>query len=201
VIKRKIVIQKPAATTTPFTPEPILDMAYYEAILKIIANMVLVMERSPKAFQNMQEEDLRQHFLVQLNGHFEGAATSETFNYEGKTDILIRTDGKNIFIAECMFWKGEKYLLDKIDQILGYASWRDTKTAILVFNRNVNFSKVIEGIPETVKKHSNYKKSLEYKSETGFRFILHNKDDKNRELTLTVLAFNVPSRKSAEVSE
>jgi len=201
VIKRKIVIQKPAATTTPFTPEPILDMAYYEAILKIIANMVLVMERSPKAFQNMQEEDLRQHFLVQLNGHFEGAATGETFNYEGKTDILIRTDGKNIFIAECMFWKGEKYLLDKIDQILGYASWRDTKTAILVFNRNVNFSKVIEGIPETVKKHSNYKKSLEYKSETGFRFILHNKDDKNRELTLTVLAFNVPSRKSAEVSE
>jgi len=200
-IKKKIVIQKPAATTTPFAPEPALDLAHYEAILKIIANMVLVMERSPKAFQRMHEEDLRQHFLVQLNGHFEGAATGETFNYEGKTDILIRADGKNIFIAECMFWKGEKSLLEKIDQILGYASWRDTKTAILVFNRNANFSKVIEGIPETVKKHSNCKKSLEYKSETGFRFILHHKDDKNRELTLTVLAFNVPSGKSAEVSE
>ncbi|MDD5242434.1 MAG: hypothetical protein PHU49_00310 [Syntrophorhabdaceae bacterium] len=200
-VKRKIVIRKPAATTAPFTPEPILDMANYEAILKIIADMVLVMERSPKAFQDMHEEDFRQHFLVQLNGHFEGAATGETFNYEGKTDILIRVNGKNIFIAECMFWKGEKSLLDKIDQLLGYASWRDTKTAVLVFNRNVNFSKVIEGIPETVKKHSNYKKSLEYKSETGFRFILHHKDDKNRELTLTVLGFNVPSGRSAEVSE
>lgn len=197
-VKKKIVIQKPTATTTPFTPEPTLDMANYEAILKIIANMVLVMERSPKAFQDMHEEDLRQHFLVQLNGHFEGAATGETFNYEGKTDILIRDNGKNIFIAECMFWKGEKSLLEKIDQILGYASWRDTKTAILVFNRNTNFSKVIEGIPETVKKHSNYKKSLEYKFETGFRFILHHKDDKNRELTLTILAFNVPSEKSTE---
>jgi hypothetical protein len=37
---------------------------------------------------------------VQLNRHFEGAATGETFNHRGKTDILIRVDGKNIFIAE-----------------------------------------------------------------------------------------------------
>jgi hypothetical protein len=41
-----------------------------------------------------REEDLRQHFLAQLNGHFEGSATGETFNYEGKTDILIRERGR-----------------------------------------------------------------------------------------------------------
>jgi hypothetical protein len=32
-----------------------------------------VMERSPSAFASMGEEDIRQHFLVQLNGQFEGA--------------------------------------------------------------------------------------------------------------------------------
>jgi hypothetical protein len=191
-VKRKVVIQKPATTTTPFVSEPALDMANYEAILKIISDMVLVMERSPKAFVNMKEEDLRQHFLVQLNGHFEGEATGETFNFEGKTDILIRSNGKNIFIAECMHWNGEKSLLDKIDQLLGYTSWRDTKTAILVFNRNVEFSRVVLQIPEAVKKHRNFKRQVEYKSETGFRFILHHNEDKNRELILTVLAFNVP---------
>lgn len=191
-VKRKVVIQKPAATTTAFTPEPALDMENYEAILKIVSNMVLVMERSPNAFVNMKEEDLRQHFLVQLNGHFEGEATGETFNYEGKTDILIRHNGKNIFIAECMYWDGEKSLLDKIGQLLGYTSWRDTKTAVLVFNRNVEFSKVVVQIPEVLKKHKNFKRQLDYKSETGFRFVLHHNEDKNRELILTVLAFNVP---------
>jgi hypothetical protein len=43
-------------------------MSEYEEILRIISNMVAVMERSPKAFRTMEEEDLRQHFLVQLNG-------------------------------------------------------------------------------------------------------------------------------------
>ena len=50
--------------------------------------MVAVMEWSPRAFVGMGEEDLRQHFLVQLNGAYEGQATGETFNFEGKTDIL-----------------------------------------------------------------------------------------------------------------
>jgi len=193
-VRKKAVIQKPVSTTSPFQPEPALDAENYEAILKIISDMVLVVERSPKAFINMKEENLRQHFLVQLNGHFEGEATGETFNYEGKTDILIRSNGKNIFIAECMYWEGEKSLLGKIDQLLGYTSWRDTKTAILVFNRNVGFSKVVVQIPEVAKKHKNFKRQLEYKCETGFRFILHHNDndDKNRELVLTILAFNVP---------
>jgi hypothetical protein len=31
---------------------------------------------------------------------------------------------------------------DTIAQLLGYVSWRDTKTAIVIFNRNKNFSRV-----------------------------------------------------------
>ena len=192
-IKKKIVIQKPAATSAPFVSEPALDMKNYEAILKIISNMTLVMERSPNAFKDIKEEDLRQHFLVPLNGHFEGKATGETFNYQGKTDILIRYQGKNIFIAECMFWNGPKSLSEKIGQLLRYVSWHDTKTAILVFNRNKEFSKVLEQVPDTVKQHKNFKRQLEYKPETGYRFVLHQVNDKNRELTLTVLAFDIPS--------
>ena len=79
-------------------------MEEYEEILRIMRNMVQGMELSPRAFVGMQEEDLRTHFLVQLNAQYEGQATGETFNFEGKTDILIRVQGKNIFIAECKFW-------------------------------------------------------------------------------------------------
>lgn len=191
-VRRKPSLTRPVPSSPPFEPEPRLDEAEYEHILSVIANMVAVMERSPHAFRGMKEEDLRQHFLVQLNGQYEGQATGETFNFEGKTDILIRAAGKNIFIAECKFWNGPESFKEAIDQVLGYASWRDTKIALLIFNRGRNLTAVLQKIPELVKLHSNVRRQLEYKSETGFRFVLHHRDDKAREMIMSVLVFEVP---------
>lgn len=192
-VRRKAVPELPKASTAPFEPEPVLDMEHYEHILKVVSSMGHVMERSPTAFRDMKEEDIRNHFLVQLNGQYEGNATGETFNLSGKTDILIRVQDRNIFIAECKFWTGPKTLPETIDQLLGYTNWRDTKTAILLFNRNKNFSRILEAIPDTVESHPKCKHRREYASETGFRFTLGHQDDENRELILTVLAFNVPN--------
>lgn len=153
-VRRKIHSTLPPASTAPFAPEPTLSNDDYEHILSVIENMAQVMERSPSAFATIDEESLRTHFLVQLNGHYEGQATGETFNYEGKTDILIRVQGKNIFIAECKYWGGPKKLAETIDQLLGYSSWRDTKVAVIIFNRNRNLSKVLDSIPQTVEAHN-----------------------------------------------
>jgi len=155
-------------------------------------NMVRVMEWSPSAFQTMGEEHLRQHFLVHLNGHYEGAATGETFNFMGKTDILLRAKGRNAFIAECKFWKGPAHYKDTIDQLLTYAAWRDTKTAILVFNRDTAMSTVIEGVDKESRKHSNYKRNTDWRHESGFRYVFHHNGDTNRELLLTVVIFHIP---------
>lgn len=197
-VEQKKIVPTLPPTTQPFKPEPTLEMAEYENILSIMSNMVNVMERSPKAFYSMGEEDLRQHFLVQLNGQYQGQATGETFNGEGKTDILIRADGKNIFIAECKIWDGPKYFEDAIKQLLSYTSWRDTKTAILIFNRNKNLSEVLEKIPTLVKNHPNFKREVDYSSETGFRYILHHNNDKNREIILTVSVFEIPKEESSK---
>jgi len=132
-VRKKISPSFPAASTTPYKPEPVLHDKDYDHILSVIQNMVQVMERSPAAFKTMNEEAIRDHFLVQLNGHYEGNATGETFNCQGKTDILIRSDGKNIFIGECKFWSGPKKLIETIDQLLSYSSWRDTKVAVIIF--------------------------------------------------------------------
>ena len=191
-IRRKPKIARPVATEKAYAPEPILELEEYENILKILKDMALVMERSPHAYEKIKEEDLRFHFLFPLNGHYEGMATGETFNYQGKTDILIRYEGKNVFIAECKFWKGEKSLSETIDQLLRYASWRDTKTAILLFNRGKNFGAVLDKIPGVVKSHGCFKRETGRKAETEFHYIFHQPDDPNRELILTVLAFNVP---------
>ncbi|MBD2720385.1 hypothetical protein H6G99_15645 [Synechococcus sp. FACHB-909] len=192
-VRKKISPDMPRASSAPYKPEPTLGQNDYEHILGVMQGMTQVMELSPSAFHDVDEEALRSHFLVQLNGHYQGQATGETFNYEGKTDILIRSEGRNIFIAECKFWSGPKKLAETIDQLLGYSSWRDTKTAVVVFNRNRDFSKVLAAIPDAVRAHPQYKKDLPGSTETIFRYLFANRDDRNCELYLTVMAFDVPT--------
>jgi hypothetical protein len=167
-------------------------MEEYEHILSVLRNMTLVLERSPAAFVTMDEEAIRQHFLVQLNGQYEGQATGETFNAAGKTDILIRSGERNVFIAECKFWGGASEFTKAIDQLLGYLTWRDTKTAIVLFNTNKNMSGVLAKVPEVVKAHPACRVQLDYTTEGSFRFRLARPDDPGRELLLTVLVFDVP---------
>lgn len=191
-IRKKVIPTLPSASSKTFEPEPTLGMDLYEHILTVIQNMALVMERSPSSFTKMDEEALRQHFLVQLNGQFEGRATGETFNMEGKTDILLRENEKNVFIAECKFWKGSKKFAEAINQLLGYTSWRDSKTAIVVFNRGTDMTTVISAIKSNVETHPNFKRQVNWPHESGFRYVFHNKEDSNKEFILTVLVFNVP---------
>lgn len=167
VTRKRIVVDRPA-TATPFKPEPILDESDYQPILKVIGDMSISIERSPSTFAKMGEEQLRDVFLVPLNGYFEGAAAGETFNAEGQTDILIRVDGRNIFIAECKIWRGPQYLKEAIDQLFTYLTWRDTKSAIIVFNRNKDFSAVLSSIRETVNAHPNRKHGPKIEGETRF---------------------------------
>lgn len=192
-ISKKLKIEKPKETKEPFKPEPVLDTQYYEDILSTINSMALTIERNPKAFTEMKEEDLRWVFLVPLNAIYEGQAIGETFNYEGKTDILIRVENKNVFIAECKIWRGEKGLIETIDQLLGYTSWRDTKTAILLFFKGKKFSAILKKIPKAMKSHPFYLQELGKKDETIFKYKFHHRDDSERKLILTVMAFNIPS--------
>jgi hypothetical protein len=176
-----------------FKPEPTLAKADYEDILGIMKNMARVMELSPHAFVDMGEEALRSHFLVQLNGAYEGDAAGETFNFQGKTDILIRKDGKNGFIAECKFWKGEKAFGETLDQLLSYLSWRDTKTAVVLFNRNADFSAVLGKIAEMAPRHAHFKRDLGKSDESTFRYVFGQPNDTNREILLAVMAFDIPT--------
>lgn len=196
-VLRKPQISKPIVNEAKFLPEPTLSTEEYDHILKICSDMSLVIERNPNAFFDMEEEVLRTHFLVQLNGHYQGQATGETFNSIGKTDILIRDDNKNVFIAECKFWKGEKVYLSTIDQLLGYVTYRDTKTSILIFDKNKDFSNTLTKIQESTPTHSNFvRQDKTYKSpiESAYRYVFKNKNDEDKEFLLTVIAFHIPQK-------
>ena len=98
----------------------------------------------------------------------------------------------HIFIAECKFWKGPAKLTEAIDQLLSYTSWRDTKTALLVFVRDTALSTVLTKVPEILKQHPSFKRELPIEGETRFRSIFGQPKDMNREIFITTLVFNVP---------
>jgi hypothetical protein len=186
----------PGATQRPNKPtkEYAISDADYDEILRVIRDMVKVFERSPSVFRQMKEEDFRTILMVALNGVFQGSATGETFNGAGKTDILIRAENKNVFIAECLMWKGPEYFRGKLtDQLFKYATWRDSKLAAIVFNRGTNHATVVDGMKKVVSGLPTHRGWGTYSGEgTAFRCRLHREDDPQQEFTLTCLAFPVP---------
>jgi hypothetical protein len=131
------------------------------------------------------------HYLVQLNGQYHGEATGETFNHDGKTDILIRHQGKNIFVAECKFWDGHDELIKTTNQLLGYTTWRDTKTALIIFSRRMNFTKVISEAKRAMKDHPRYKTGPKEEGESRFRYIFKHPNDDQREI-IPLMLFDMP---------
>lgn len=174
--------------------EPEIEEKIYEDIVGTITAMAHAIERSPGAFQGMKEEHIRTVLLVGLNATYLGQATGETFNGAGKTDILVRVSDKNVFIAECLIWKGKTNLLKKMnEQLFTYAMWRDTKTALIIFNRAKGFTKVLETIDATISQHPQFIKKLDFKHQSGGKFQFRRHDDPQRHFLLTYIGFDIPS--------
>jgi hypothetical protein len=81
---------------------------------------------------------------------------------------------------------------DPLYQLLKDTSWRDTKTAIILFNRDTALTTVLEKLPALLATHACFKRQAEVSGETRFRCVMHQPSDVNRELILTVLVFDVP---------
>lgn len=191
-LQRK-VLPSSSKTVSKGSPEWMLEISDYEEILGIFAAMSKSMERMPAAFAGLEEEEIRAFFLAYLNARYQGTATGETFNASGKTDIIVQVEGQNVFVAECKIWKGAAAFAEALDQLLGYLTWRDTKTAIVIFNRNKNLTTVLKQIPGLVGAHPAYAGGAGQQEETRFQYLLRHPQDAERLLTVTVLVFDVPS--------
>ncbi|WP_371806435.1 hypothetical protein [Candidatus Lokiarchaeum ossiferum] len=187
---KKIIIKDKIGTNSS-----IEDKMYLE-LLKTLARMSYLMERNPFTFNDAKEELIRDHFLVQLNGNYELDSTGETFNGKGKTDILVKYKGFNIFIAECKLWKGKKYsVVDAIEQIMKYVRWNDTKNAILIFNQDVQFSKILAEIEADIESSDYCERKLDLDLNESkiayFPYIFHYKADPSIKMNLTFLLFDL----------
>ncbi|MBB3183309.1 hypothetical protein FHR95_000850 [Halomonas fontilapidosi] len=183
---------KPDVSAKGYKPEPTLDDEIYRQILKIIHDVGKQFERLPSTYTDKEEEHLRDHILLILEPNFEGSATGETFNKKGKTDILLRHENSNVFVAELKYWHGKKGYLETITQLLSYLTWRDSKAAVVMFVPNKEFTPVLETIREVTSEHPNHLGFVKEAGEGWYQFRFHINDDPNREVHVAVQAFHLP---------
>lgn len=136
--------------------DPRLRDDVYEAILDFVRLAGRDMEQSPVAYLGMDEETRRHMVRLQLNGPFRGLFSAETENVAGKTDLLLRFEGANLFIGECKFWSGKQGFLATVDQLMGYAGWKDRKLAMLMFVRRKDPGQVLARAREALERHDRF---------------------------------------------
>ena len=178
---------------------PTINNEVYQEILKAINDIARQFEKLPATYKGKSEEELRDHILLHLQpGIDEGTATGESFNKKGRTDILIRHEGENILIVECKIWDGAQQYLNALSQLLTYLTFRDSKSALIIFVKNKEFTSVLKKIEEATPTHPNFLKLLEKKEETWFNYIIHLNGDPKREISLAVLAYHIPYEQSGK---
>lgn len=194
-----VLVRRPApllpearADAKPPRLEPVLDERVFEHILGVIRMQARQMEQSPGTYDQMGEEDRRQTIVAMLNTHYDGRAHAEAFNVSGKTDILIRHDGRNLFICECKFWEGAEGFSRAIDQLFGYTGWRDTKLAIVMFVREKGLTAILEKGQAALESHPQFVGWKEAASETELRAVMHWPGDEGRQADLNVFFVHTP---------
>lgn len=191
---RDRIFERPTNVTTNVESAPTLPVETYYRILDLINEVGKQFERLPATYKKKSEEGLRDDILLQLGPGTGAAATGESFNKSGKTDILIQHEGNNVFVAECKFWDGQKKYLSMIDQLLGYLTWRDSKTALIVFVRNKEITPVLDTIRECTPNHPNYLSNEGTHEYSWFDYKFHIEDDPGQEIKLATMVYHIPSK-------
>ena len=193
-----VLVRRPAPSLpqtrsddTPPTLEPTLGDKVFEHVLGVVRQQTLLFEQHPKTYAAMGEEDRRNVILSGLATHYSGF-TAETDNQGGHTDILARYENRNLFIAECKFWTGEKGFVKTVDQIVGYTGWRDTKLAVVMFVRQRGMTAILAKGRKALESHAQFVAWKAAASETEFRATVRWPDDDERLADLNVFFVHTP---------
>ncbi len=162
----------------------------YEDIIDAIKHTASTYERTPASYKGMGEEDLRNTLLATLNAMYQGGVMGEAFRNTGKTDIAIERENRAAFVAECKMWTGKKGIASAIEQLEGYLTWRDCKTALIYFVRRKNFIKVLDSAKEALDQLPN-KRKLEEVDKNEFKLTIRSNNDIGQLINVRVMLFNL----------
>jgi hypothetical protein len=193
VQRKKLRPTIPPATQSA-AREPALAGDMYEDVLRTIMAFSRSVERLPKTAAKFKEEEWRDLLLFILNSNYEGAARGEVFNGNGKTDILIGWEDRNVFIGECKVWHGSKGVTLALDQLASYLVYRDTKAALIVFFDIKNATDNIAKADAAIRRHPQCQLRNPTPSDTTLRtdYLFTSVHDDAKLISLALLPIVVP---------
>lgn len=189
-------IRKPPPLPVPpkdgLRPEPGIDPSTFEKIIGILRHEGRSFETTPATFAKHDEEELRDIIVAHLNGHFEGDASGETFRRKGKTDIVIEDKNRSAFVAECKVWNGASEFTKAVDQLLSYLTWRDSKAALVVFNKTVaGFTELPPRLHQSLVAHPFFISEIPLTQPGESRVVMRSVEDAGRRVTVHAFIFNL----------
>ena len=184
----KNVIESNAIKTLdlPITPSEIINEIY---------DFGVNLEKYPKITKDYGEEDFRDYLLPHLNSMYKTlSVTGETFNKNGKTDILFqKSNGEISFLVECKLWKGEAQVTEALNQLFErYLSWRVESCAIIFFNKNTrNVKNVLKKMNQKIIEDKLYHKIITNNSSTILSYHFKHPQDESKMIKLDAILFNL----------
>jgi len=164
--------------------------ANYADILATIKHMGSTYERTPKSYEAMKEEDLRNTLLAALNGTYLGGAVGEAFRNNGKTDICIEEKNRAAFVAECKMWTGQKAIADALKQLDSYLTWRDCKTALIYFVRKKDFLAILQTAEEALRAIPEMRQ-VQVLDKNEFKCCMVSTQNPGQQIQVRVMLFNM----------
>lgn len=174
-----------ASKSAPF------DDTFSTRLLHIIEDVGQQFERLQSVYALKSDEQLRNHLEMALRSGLADPAGGLALTAMGKTDIVARVDGLNLYAIDCTSWLGQKGLLRSIDQVLYSLTAEQARATVVVIVRNPELALVSEAITRAMPHHSGY---LGYEGRRGARldYRFHLNGDPHKEIPLTIVLVHLP---------
>lgn len=154
--RKEVRVRVEAPKAPGASKEPYLRPSDVLEILKFVDGYARQFEVTPEVYAAMEEEKLRDLLVGMLNANFKGAATGETFNKLGKTDISLRVEGGHVLVFECKYWHGAKAYGEALDQLFRYLTWRQNFGVLIHFCRLKDMSVAMSAARGAIGHHSSF---------------------------------------------
>ena len=180
--------------------------AEYQLVIEALRRALNSMEQVPSVFEPLGEEALRYVLLTALNTRFGDTTSAEALRGDGKTDLLVRTTERVVYVGECKIWAGPKGLLEALDQLLGYGTRHDFGLGLILFVRSARFTRGAQRAREALAEHEQFRGWVGDDDAAGdrvssdvMRMRVAQRADPELESTVTVQFAHLPSDRATQI--
>lgn len=166
------------------------EAKYFKKIVNALAFYTIEMQSGRKAYQNIDEEQIRDKMMPMLAGIFLGQATAETKKGNGYTDILIKSKKHPFeFIFELKKWKGIHLINETLLQIKGYLGHHNNYVGIVFYCYNKNFTSIVISVEKKLRE--NYQLEEMDNSRQQLRVIVNDDSDSLKKIKVHIFFINL----------